>query len=61
MKNKYFVVSDIKIATLMKSMLGEGYYKFKDNNDTTKTIFSFKYVDGISHVYGQAKTILENL
>lgn len=61
MKNKYFVVDDIKIATLMKSMLGEDYYKFKDNKDTTKTIYSFKYVEGINRAYGQAKTILENL
>ena len=56
--SKYFVVDDIKVATLMKGILGIDYYKF---NDDGKEIYTFPRVDGISRAYGQALTIIENL
>ena len=56
--SKYFVVDDIKVATLMKCILGIDYYKF---NDDGKERYTFPRVDGISRAYGQALTIIENL
>ena len=56
--SKYFVVDDIKVATLMKGILGIDYYKF---NDDGKERYSVPRVDGISRAYGQALTIIENL
>ena len=56
--SKYFVVDDIKVATLMKGILGIHYYKF---NDDGKERYTFPRVDGISRAYGPALTIIENL
>ena len=56
--SKYFVVDYIKVATLMKGILGIDYYKF---NDDGKERYTFPRVDGISKAYGQALTIIENL
>ena len=56
--SKYFIVDDIKVATLMKCILGIDYYKFNDNG---KEKYTFPKVDGISRAYGQALTIIENL
>ena len=56
--SKYFIVDDIKVATLIKGMLGVDYYKFNDNG---KEKYTFPKVDGISRDYGQALTIIENL
>ena len=56
--SKYFVVDDIKVATLMKGILGIDYYKF---NDDGKERYTFPRVEGISRAYGQALTIIENL
>ena len=56
--SKYFIVDDIKVATLIKGMLGVDYYKFNDNG---KEKYTFPKVEGISRAYGQALTIIENL
>ena len=56
--SKYFIVDDIKVATLMKGILNVDYYKFNDNG---KEKYTFPKVDGISRAYGQALTIIENL
>ena len=56
--SKYFIVDDIKVATLMKGILNLDYYKF---NDDGKEKYTFPKVKGISRAYGQALTIIENL
>ena len=56
--SKYFVVNDIKVATLMKGMLNMDYHKYNNNG---KEVYTFKRVDGITHIYAKAMTIIENL
>ncbi|WP_252246972.1 hypothetical protein [Clostridium sp. ZBS4] len=56
--SKYFVVNDIKVATLMKSMLNMDYYKYNNNG---KVIYTFERTDNIGTVYAKAMTIIENL
>ncbi len=62
MKNnnsKYFVVNDIKIASIMSALLNKKFYRF--TNDKGKEIYTFERIPNINHVYGNAKTIAENL
>ncbi|MEO2603023.1 hypothetical protein [Clostridium butyricum] len=56
--SKYFVVNDIKVATLMKGILGIDYYKYNNNG---REQYTFPRVDGINKAYAQALTIIENL
>lgn len=57
---KYFVVDDLKIALLMEELIGKKCYKFYDDKKG-KDIYTFEKFEGIGHIYGKAKTIIENL
>lgn len=55
---KYFVVEDLKVANVMRSLLNINYYIF---DDADKKRYTFERVEGIEKTYGQAIRILENL
>lgn len=55
---KYFVVDDLKVANVMRSLLNINYYIF---DDADKKRYTFERIEGIEKIYGQAIRILENL
>lgn len=58
MDSKYFVVEDIKVASIMASLLGEDYFKF---NNAGKEVYTFQRTKNIGKIYGHALVILKNL
>lgn len=59
MNSKYFVVNDIKVASVMGTLLGKDYYKF--TNDEGKEVYTFIRSKNIGKIYGHALTIIQNL
>ncbi|WP_205449719.1 hypothetical protein [Clostridium botulinum] len=56
--SKYFVVNDIKVASVMAALLNENYYKY---NNGGREVYTFKRTSNISSIYAKAMTIIENL
>lgn len=56
--SKYFVVNDIKVASVMSALLNENYYKY---NNGGREVYTFKRTNDITNIYKNAMTIVENL
>ena len=56
--SKYFVVDDRNLADVMSALTGERYYIMSYKEGVK---YSFIRSENISHIYGKAKRILENL
>ena len=58
--SNFFVVNDREVAIIMGRMLHQKYY-VHTSDKTGKVIYTFFKVKGIEHIYGQAKSIVENV
>ena len=56
--SKYFVVDDIKVASVMATLLNKQYYKYTNNG---KEVYTFERTDNINKIYGHAMRIVNNL
>lgn len=57
--SNFFVVDDREVAIIMGRMLNQKYY-VNTSDKTGKVIYTFLKVKGIAHIYGEAKSIVEN-
>ena len=57
--SKYFVVNDIKVASIMATLLNQNYYKF--TNKQGQEVYTFNRTENINQIYGHAMTILNSL
>ena len=59
-KSNYFVVNDIRVASIMSKLLGVDFYAFYSEK-MGKDVYTFPRTENIEKIYGRAIKIAKDL